>query len=431
MADKYAQAFSDDYRSIDIEGVDLNMSPAIVAKEQAKVYEEGNRLILRDLGERLTPQQWSTLMNAINNYSYRMSGAGSLDYQYQQAFIGFDKYAYNPLPMNTLFSGYTFITRPKLNLSPGAVAHNSVLGLLENTAPNSPMFAIRCMLDTNFCSRYYEQYAQYCMMVDTQSPFIKLLTNCSRSNSGWPDFNADTYTTEGGYFNEDQTTFLGFDDLNRTYDLSLEFTDIQGGHVMALFYYWFLYMFYLKKGNVMAYAEDINMRRLCYTCSIYRFLVDPSRQVIVAWSKATGCFPKSVPIGALFNQNSGEIHVSSAQRFSIPFTANKIEYNKQEILTDFNTVTRRFCPQIPDGCLVAPINDPGYNFIGRPYVRTFNGAHRLMWYYIPDEEPGNSVRNTIAQIREQVKDQPVPIEATWDDLEETTEPSPGVVLRTT
>ena len=376
----------------------INMSPSTVAEQKSKLYNEVNRKVFEELGDRLDSDTWEVLMEAINNYAYQNSGYGSMDYQYQQIFTSFEKYGRRNLPPNTVQHGYTFITRPKLNFGDGATNSNNILGLLMTKAETSTLYAIRCMLDTKYCSDHVTD-ASKCKLVDIKSPFLKLLTNCTRSHSGWPDLVAETYSTEGGYFNEDQTTFLGFDELNRTYDLSIEFEDIQGGHVMALFLYWFLYMSELKRGRLYPYAEDINMRRLCYTCSIYRFLLDPSKQVIVSWAKATGCFPKSLPLGAIFNMNSSEIYVSSARNFSVQFTANKIEYNNPLILTDFNTITRRFYPGI-DNLLQAPINDVTYNYVGRPYVLNRNGTHRLVWYYDPSEEPGAGMNAVISGIKD-------------------------------
>ena len=385
---------------VDINPTANNMSTSTVAAGQSKFASEGNDKVYATVGDRLDASSWKTLMDAINNYAYRTSAAGSYNRQFQQMFTRFDKYGYNPVVRNTVLSGYTFITRPKLNLSPGATQHHDTLGMLMTTASTSPMYAIRCYLDTRYCMDHFEE-ALSCHMVDLKSPFINLLTNCSRNNSGWQDFNGEVDTSNGGYFNEDQTAFLGFDELNRTYDLTFEFEDIQGGHVMALFYYWFMYMAMLKRGRVFAYAEDIDKRRLCYTCSIYRFLLDPSKQVIVAWSKATGCFPKNVPVGAMFNA-TGQIHVEAAQRFSVVFAVNKIEYNRPFILTDFNTVVRRFHPNITKG-FQAPINDPSYNFVGRPYVLTRNGAHRLVWFYDQEEEPGDIAAAAIQTVREQME----------------------------
>ncbi len=410
--DERVQNMMDDFKNNGGGPLFTNISTGAVAEQKGKEGDRTHRLELRDIGDGLSRDTYEQLMRSLNNYAYRYGGAGSWDHQYQQAFTGFDKYSYHPINPNVELAGYTFITRPKLNLGIGAVASDPILGLLDTVVPTSPAFSIRCMLDTKFCTDN-PLAALSSNLVDTKSPFIKLLTNCSRANSGWPDLNADTFTTEGGYFSEDQTTFLGFDNLQRTYDLNLEFTDIQGGHVMALLYYWFYYMSQLKRGRVFAYAEDIDARRLCYTCSIYRFLMDPSKQVITKWSKATGCFPKNVPIGACFNANAGEIHVSSSQHFSVPFVANKIEYNDPRILADFNTITRRFNPYIKDG-LLAPINQPEYNFCGRPYVLQYNGAYRLVWYYSVDEEPRDGFPYMVEQAKkEMATNQPVPIEGEW------------------
>lgn len=389
----------DDYTNTGGYPTYTDISPATIAEQQGKLGNNTNVLAVREFGTGLSSQTYHDLMRSVNNFAYRYGGAGSFDNQYQLLFKSFDKYNSNQVIPNIELAGFTFITRPKLNLSPGAVASDPILGLLESTTPESPMFALRCMLDTKYCNDYADKALQ-CKLIDLKSPFFKLLTNRSRSDSGWPDMNADMHTTEGGYFSEDQTTFLGYDFLNRTYDINLEFDDIQGGHVMSIFYYWFYYMAMLKRGRVFAYAEDIDARRLCYTCSIYRFILDPSKQVITKWSKATGCFPKNVPIGACFNKNSSEVHVSSSQKFSIPFTVNKIEYNDPRILADFNTVTSRFDPYIKEG-LMAPINLPEYNFVGRPYIKSYNGAHRLVWYYSVDEEPYDGFVHAIGKAKEE------------------------------
>jgi hypothetical protein len=95
---------------------------------------------------------------------------------------------------------------------------------------------------------------------------------------------------------------------------------------------------------------------------------------------------------------------------SVPFVANKIEYNDPRILADFNTITRRFNPYIKDG-LLAPINQPEYNFCGRPYVLQYNGAYRLVWYYSVDEEPRDGFPYMVEQAKkEMATNQPVPIE---------------------
>lgn len=355
--------------------------------QKALEYQETNRLVLKDVGQIMDPHEWTLLMRSVNNHIYRSSGAGSWDNQYQLLFTGHDKFGYNPIPPNTQLTGHVFITRPKLNLTGSNVRTHRVLAALDTVSPCLNL-ALRALLDTKFASAPgTRDIVKSSGLININNPFIVPLCNCIKGISGFPDINIDTYTSEGGFYNEDQTTVLGYDNLNRTYDLSVEITDMQGGSMMALFMYWMLWMAEVVRGGVVAYAEDVDMRRLSYTCSIYRFLVDPSKQVIVGAAKATGCFPKSVPIGAPFNMNSGELHVSSAAKFSIPFVANKIEYNDPAIITDFNTLVSNFYRDITNNNLVvAPNNDPKYNFVGLPYISNDpSGINRLLFKYEPGE----------------------------------------------
>lgn len=142
------------------------------------------------------------------------------------------------------------------------------------------------------------------------------------------------------------------------------------------------------KGVMMAYPDDIYEQRLNYTVSIYRFITDSTRRNILWWSKATGCFPKSAPIGQLFNISQGEVTVSSARQFSIPFTANVVEYNNPGILFDFRRLVRRYVggnefdnpsvwPVVPDSPNRALL--PNWNYVGLPDIVTGSTGLELVW----------------------------------------------------
>ena len=113
--------------------------------------------------------------------------------------------------------------------------------------------------------------------------------------------------------------------------------------------------------------------------------MDPSKSTILWWSKATGCFPKSVPVGAIFNIDQGEVTISSATNFSIPFVANDIKYNDPHILGDFNTLVKRYypgvtsAPDIVSSSSIHPVLNPYNNFSGIPLVDVDSGVLKLKW----------------------------------------------------
>lgn len=94
-------------------------------------------------------------------------------------------------------------------------------------------------------------------------------------------------------------------------------------------------------------------------------------------------FPKSAPIGALFNVNQSEVTISSAANFSVPFTANDIKVNDPGIILDFNRLMKRYCPTIDTEAFydVETDNDmtAGLNFIGLPYIEDTATGLKLVW----------------------------------------------------
>ncbi len=357
-------------------------------------YTDPEMLRRRDIGanaalEAQYRQKLADLRKSIANIGGQSIGAGGFYNQFQSFMLGFDRFHKTLLPANSEYSGYTFFTRPKLNLSIVELAQHRVFTPLRTDQPNSVAFALRCLLDTKFTQDNIALASQ-CPYFNVHNPFIFPLSNAMHTCSGWPDLSIEQQTTEGGFFNEDQTYPIGYDEFNRTYDIQCGFRDIQGGTIAMLLFFWEIAMAKLVRGDMYAYTEDIDYRRMPFTCSIYRFVLDPTRSKVVRYAKATGCFPRGLPMGGMFEVNKGETFVTSGQDFTVSFTANKIDYNDYGILTEFNEEIRRFAPWMIDkedqmyGYLypnqdklydVMPRNAYG-NYRGLPYIKTdYQGIH--------------------------------------------------------
>ena len=372
---------------------------------------------------------WDRYASTVLSESFKSAGLGPTTATVSNFLSRLDRHGTALIPANTLNYGYTFITRPRLNMSEGNLRQHPILSTLLSQDPASVGFMIRMLLDTrmhrgknivyaaagggkqnisikNFVDKELEllsTMANNSPLLDRNNPFFTPLCNGLKGISGWPDFNLVEETTEGDFHSGDFTFIKGSDMNNKTQELSLEFKDVQGSVLLAIFYYWCLYMALQAKGVVMAYGDDIYLQRLNYTVSIYRFVTDPSRKHIVWWAKATGCFPKSVPVGALFNVNQGEVTISSASNFSVPFVANDIKYNDPGILLDFNYLMKKYCPgieekynsltrkwedsseyvQLPTNAVTDTISS-AYNFMGLPYINGLHtGEFQMAWKVKP------------------------------------------------
>ena len=345
--------------------------------------------------------------NRIMNIAYASSGGGGYFNQLQTFMSCLDRYGTTVVTPNTEMVGATFITRPRLCLQSSNIRNNRMLTALDTLNVSSMAFAIRCLLDTNFGKANNGlrwQYVAKCQLVDYMNPFLVPVCNALKSFSGSPAIQLSTEATEGGFMNEAQTYVIGGDNLQRgNYGLNLTFSDVQYGPIMAIFLYWIEYIRCVTRGILQAYADDVDAQRLNYTVSIYRFLLDPTHRYITKYAKYTGCFPESIDIGAAFNFGQGDTYVSSLGQFSVPFICNKVEYMDYAILMDFNTLVRRYCPNInkmeggkehePQAsgeqagkllCPNLPIS-PLTNWRGIPYVTTDPNGFRLEYRRVQNQ----------------------------------------------
>ena len=355
-------------------------------------------------------KDWNDVAHKILTASYTSSGAGAYNQIMPNFFSGLDRYGTAIVPVNTMNVGYTFITRPRLNLTTGNIRHNPILATLDSHQPNDVSFMIRMLLDTRLSKGEFikvngrarrepniniiTEAVRSSQLVDAKNPFFTPLCNAIKGISGFPDINLQEETCMPDFFSGDFTYIKGWDQNNRTQELSLEFRDIQGSVILAILYYWCLYMALQARGVVMAYQDDIWLQRLNYTVSIYRFILDTSRSRILWWAKATGCFPKSAPVGSIFNFDQGEVTVTSGTNFSIPFVANDIKYNDPYILLDFNKLVQNYNPSVDLAKLSKAASEnrnyttsriASNNFFGIPYIDISSGRMYLNWLDISDK----------------------------------------------
>lgn len=311
------------------------------------------------------PKDGDTLLEYLTNVAFQAGGKGDFNTQFANFFSRQDRFGNSMLPRNSEFAGYTFITRPRLNLTSANIIADRNFAALDTLSPNTVPFMIRCLLDTQFCKDQYDIAAR-CQLLDYFSPFNTLLCNAMQSCTGFNDPILQTETTEGGFFSEDQTFAIGYDRMAKTYDINIQFRDVQGGPVLALMDYWTRYIANLTDGTFIQYPDAIDCNRLDYTVSIYRFVLDRSKRFVTKWAKCTGCFPRTAPIGVPFNKNQGEHFVTASGEFAIPFVCNHIGYNDPIILKEFNMLVERYAAPVMTGKIFNAKAENNFN--GVPYI---------------------------------------------------------------
>ena len=319
------------------------------------------------------------------DYAYMTSGSGNYFNQLQPFLYSLDRYNSIRIPDNLEFNGPMFITRPRLCLQVSNLRNHRGMVPLDTTDPNSVAFMIRALLDTNLASANTEAEEMYkssyvnSKIFDYRNPFMTPLCNAASSVTGLPDMLLETATTAGGFMQEAQQFAIGGDNLHRaSYELNINFKDVQYGPIFAIFYYWLEYIRCVVRGYMLPYADDIDQQRINYTSSIYLFNLDPSRQYITKWCKCTGCFPRALPVGAMMNREANGSRVKAAAELSIPFVCNIVEYMDPWILVEFNKLVQRYCHDINKsvgGKYLRP-NEYGVSYTGTEGANMLKTLHR-------------------------------------------------------
>lgn len=239
----------------------------------------------------------------------------------------------NVVPRSKDMYGFTFFTRPQLNLKNVNITnYRGFYNLLTSNELSYQRFT-RLLLDP----RLALNEGLNCPFVDNQNPFFSILTNNIVSVSGWPDLAVPTHTSEAGLYGEEHSFVDGVTNHFEAFDLDVTFKNTKGNPLIYLFYIWIKYESLVFEGILNPYVDMITENEIDYNTRIYRVLLDQQKRYVTYIGATGASFPVNVPTGNIFDYNidtpyntkNGEINI----RFrSMGFTAFedilKLEFNK-------------------------------------------------------------------------------------------------------
>lgn len=319
------------------------------------------------------------------NNVLKKSGFGPIGNQATMWMRNIDRFQMNTLPPNYETSDITLISRPTLPMESSAIRHDSFLRMFDTTITDSLAFAIRCYLDKKWVENHTDLSFK-CPRFNPYNPWLVPAVNGLTSISSFPDPAIETKTTEGGFHQEDQIYAKGGTGLNRGFQITLNFKDIQGGPLLLMFQAWIEIIAQLRDGRMMAYMDAINANVLPYTVSIYRFNLDPTKTWITNWCKVTTCFPLSIPLGGIMNTSENNRHISQSGVFSVPFACNFIQYNRLDTIRAFMALTERYYPfntsLLKKAKTISPT--PENNYAGIPYIEFSKKGLKFVYKEMPE-----------------------------------------------
>ncbi len=293
-------------------------------------------------------------------------------------------------------TGIVFFTRPDLNLSYDNIAtHRVFMPLATQNAEYSLQRYIRTSLDPEGSMKR----GITTPLFNHRQPFLTVLTNNLLSSNGWPDVQLDEYVSKEGVRKEVWSMVDGLFRIVNKFDLTMNFRNIQGDPITALFSAWCLYASSVKLGDMDPYPRNLVENKIDYMTRIYHLILDPSRRFVQKIAATGASYPTTVPLGAAFNFVGDETMVKATEQITINFSCIGADYNDPITFEEFNEVVRIFNTEMEiteiyeDGRLtlkgggnyikLLPEQVKSANYYGTPLIHPL--TQELQWWVPSDE----------------------------------------------
>lgn len=307
------------------------------------------------------PDPSEILLNAYNttpeeavNRTLQITQRGSIETAVGNTFYGLNHRQTTPfIPINKDYYGYTFFTRPRLNLTEENIYGERLLTPLLTKNPHSLQRIIRLTLDTELSFGRVDPMNKFdigisCPFVDPHQAFIPLLSNNILSMSGWPDMRVETFTSQNGIFNESYSFIDNFVKFYGTFDITANFRNLPGDPISAMFMAWIVAASAGYMGTMIPYPDDNRNTEINYNTRIWRLVMDSDKRRVQKIAACGASFPYSVPMGNMFDYESDKPLNQGNEQVSINFKCMGAQYNDPILVKEFNDTVKMFNPEMRD-----------------------------------------------------------------------------------
>jgi len=254
--------------------------------------------------------------------------------------------AVNTVLLNRELQGYTFIVKPQCNMKKSNIANDRrFYDVLTTKIMSIPRY-IRGILDPRLASGLKETFKS--PLLNPEDPFITILTNNTKTLTGWPDLTIDTTTTSEGIRKQQYTYIDGMLDYYQPFELNLTVANIREDPVLKLIFYWLQYGANVHEGIFAPYDDMIVNTELDYTTRIYRLTMSEDNRFVKMIAATGAAFPLNLPMGKFFDLDSNTHHNQSLKEVTIRWRCMGAFYNENFMIRDFNETVGMFNPAIRD-----------------------------------------------------------------------------------
>ena len=286
-----------------------------------------------------------TGMDKVIRTVLRQSGHGSDDTSLSDLLRGPSTSGLGSLTQaNQDNQGWTFITKPVLNLHPANLSGSRKLSYLADEDSRSIGKAIKALLTTRKFNLAFGDNSTPSELVDEEQAYNYLMSGTLRSLTGFPDHVSTIFTSDEGVAKE---TYGWVDSRYENYgefSLNASFWNIEGDLLTLMLSALQQYQSNVSYGSMVPWPVFNAKNAIDYQFRIYRLITDKSKEKILKIACTGQCMIETAADGAAFNFASENVMAADNAEISIPLKCFGVRYNDPKIVEDFNRTTAYFNP---------------------------------------------------------------------------------------
>jgi hypothetical protein len=251
-----------------------------------------------------------------------------------------------PNLLNTENHGFTFFTKPDLNLSYDNLQIDRPMSNLLMEAPSGIQRALRSYMDPEA-----HRNGLACENVDPLNPFIPLLGNNLVSISGWEDFTLGTFTSDPGLYREVYTYVDDVPYMYGSFDLQCTFRNIIGDPITFMLLLWERYQGLAREGRIMPYPDNVLYNVIDYNTRIYRIVTDVTKTYVTRLFACGASYPITAGLAqhADFDDSGNNSPFPGiGDNITFVFKAVGFTYYDHILIYEFNELQEEFNPAMGD-----------------------------------------------------------------------------------
>lgn len=235
------------------------------------------------------------------------------------------------VPFSKDLQGFTFFTRPTMNMVDSNLRRRRSLAKLLDNRPDSLRRMIRACFDYEADASGYPS-----ALLDPQQAFIPILTNQLINISGFPDKEVQVWTSKPGYYKESVSFVDSVSDYYETYEVTANFRNIPGDPITEMMACWCDYSSLVFQGILIPKHKYLVRHQVDYQTRIYRLILDPTRRYVQNIFAANAANPLNAPVGARATVEETGPQTTVNNQISVRFHCIGFISNDDILIDEFN-----------------------------------------------------------------------------------------------